>query len=255
MTELAGICKKCTHRSSCEKPCRFAELYLGHENLSVWTKRTTDKQGREIEIVYSRSRERQQSTLSQGVDNRGDPRLSEKEQQAFSTENESPFASFKPQLLQTGIFIDRFFNQMSYSDLATKYDISEIECIKRYSYATKRLLEVLKIMDSKIEKDRKAKYLRKVQKRSGSIPKGQKWYLLNKLFNLLPSEIAELEGLDKHNNSVRQLIIRVSDQLAAGEIKLTEYTEEESQAARARLEEKRAKRRERYIRNYVKIET
>ena len=41
--------------------------------------------------------------------------------------------------------------------------------------------------------------------------------------------------------------IKVSDQLAAGEIKLTEYTEEESQAAKARLEEKRAKRRERYI--------
>ena len=107
-------------------------------------------------------------------------------------------------------------------------------------------------MDSKIEKDRKAKYLKKVQQRSGSIPKGQKWYLLNKLFGLLPSEIAELEGLDKHNNSVRQLIIRVSDQLAAGEIKLTKYTKEESQSARTRLEEKRAKRRERYIRNNVK---
>jgi hypothetical protein len=48
------------------------------------------------------------------------------------------------------------------------------------------------------------------------------------------------------SSSVRQLIIRVSDQLATGEIKLTEYTEEESQAARARLEGHRAKRRERY---------
>jgi hypothetical protein len=239
MTELAGICKKCTHRSSCEKPCRFAELYLGHENLSVWSKRTTDKQGREIEIIFSRSRGRQQSTLSDGIDNRGNPKLTPKEQQAFSTENESPFASFKPQLLQTGILIDRFFNQMSYKDLATKCDLSEIECIKRYSYATKRLLEVLKIMDSKIEKNRKAKYLKKVQQRSGSITKGQKWYLLNKLFGLLPSEIAELEGLDKHNNSVRQLIIRVSDQLAAGEIKLTVVTEKEFQAAKSRLEAQR----------------
>jgi hypothetical protein len=33
---------------------------------------------------------------------------------------------------------------------------------------------------------------------------------------------------------------------AAGEIKLTEYTEEESQAAKARLAENRAKRRKRY---------
>jgi len=212
--------------------CPLAKLYLGHENLSVWSKRTTDKQGREIEIIFSRSREREQCTLSDGLDNRGNPKLIPIEQQAFSTENESPFASYKPQLLQTGIFTDRFFNQMSYSDLSTKYDLSEIECIKRYSYATKRLLEVLKIMDSKIEKDRKAKYLKKVQQRSGSIPKGQKWYLLYKLFGLLPSEIAELEGM-KGSISVRQLIIRVSDQLAAGEIKLTEYTEAESQAAKA----------------------
>ena len=42
------------------------------------------------------------------------------------------------------------------------------------------------------------------------------------------------------------LIIRVSDQLAAGEIKLTEYTEEESQAAKAKLEAHRIKRRDRY---------
>ena len=76
----------------------------------------------------------------------------------------------------------------------------------------------------------------------------KKPYLLNKLSGLRLSEIAELEGM-KGSSSVRQLIIRVSDQLAAGEIKLTEYTKEESQAAKNRLEEKRAKRRERYSKN------
>ena len=107
-------------------------------------------------------------------------------------------------------------------------------------------LEVLKIMDSRIEKDKNAKYLKQVQKRSGSLPQGQKWYLLNKLFGLLPSEIAELEGLDKRSSSVRQLIIRVSDQLAAGEINLIEVTPEESEEAKARLDEHRKKRRERH---------
>ena len=46
----------------------------------------------------------------------------------------------------------------------------------------------------------------------------------------------------------RQLIIRVSDQLAAGEIKLIEVTPEESAAAKARLDEVRKKRRERHAR-------
>ena len=103
-------------------------------------------------------------------------------------------------------------------------------------------------MDSKIEKDKNNKYLKQVQERSGSLPKGQKWYLLNKLFNLLPSEIAEMESI-KGSSSVRQLIIRVSDQLAAGEIKLIEVTPEESAAAKARLDEVRKKRRERYAKN------
>ena len=153
MSDLKGICRKCAHFASCKKPCRFAEIYLGDANLAVWTKKSVDKDGREIEIIFSRSREQAQSTLSQGLDKRGRPALTDREQNAFSTENESPFTHFKPQLLQTGIFVDRFFHQMSYSDLAVKYDLSENDCVKRYSYATKRLLEVLKIMYSKIEKD------------------------------------------------------------------------------------------------------
>ena len=83
---------------------------------------------------------------------------------------------------------------------------------------------------------------------SGSIPKGQRWFLLNKLFGLRPSEIAEMEGMDKRNSSVRQLIIRVSDQLKAGEISLIETTSKEAQAAKARLDAHNAKRRERHTR-------
>ena len=68
--------------------------------------------------------------------------------------------------------------------------------------------------------------------------------MLNKLFGLRPSEIAEMEGLDKENSSVRQLIIRVSDQLKAGEIRLIETTPQESAATKARLDDQRKKRRE-----------
>ncbi len=59
---------------------------------------------------------------------------------------------------------------------------------------------------------------------------------INRLFCLRPSEIAEMEGLDRRSSSVRQLIIRVSDQLKAGEISLIEVTPEEAQAAKARLD-------------------
>ena len=86
----------------------------------------------------------------------------------------------------------------------------------------------------------------KVKARTGDLPKGQKWYLLNKLFGLRPSEIPELEGMDKKNSSVRQLIIRTSGQLQAGELSLIEVTPAEKEAAKARLDTQRKKRRKRY---------
>jgi hypothetical protein len=119
--------------------------------------------------------------------------------------------------------------------------------VKTYHNAVRRLGEVIKAMDSG-EVTKQVDYWKKrVEERSGSLPKGQKWYLLNKLFGLRPSEIAELEGM-KGSSSVRQLIIRVSDQLAAGEISLIENSMEDSQAAKARLEEHKAKHRSRYTR-------
>ena len=86
---------------------------------------------------------------------------------------------------------------------------------------------------------------KQVEQRFGSMPKGQKWYLLDKLSGLRPSEIAELEGM-KGSSSVRQLKIRVSDQLEAGEINLIETTPEEAEASKARLDTQRKKRRQRY---------
>lgn len=186
-----------------------------------------------------------QSVLSRRETDEGQPVLTNIEQTAFSTENKSPFAAFQPKLKETGIFVDRFFHKFSYKDLAVKYDTTASSSIKLYHHAVTRILEVVKALDSNA--DRKIDgYLKRVQIRSGSIPKGQKWYLLNKLFGLRPSEIAEIEGLDKKNSSIRQSIIRVSDQLKAGEISLIETTPEKSGNAKARLESHRKKRRERH---------
>ncbi|MBW2616931.1 MAG: hypothetical protein JRD02_12255 [Deltaproteobacteria bacterium] len=55
-----------------------------------------------------------------------------------------------------------------------------------------------------------------------------------------------MEGLDKKSSSVRQIIIRTSDQLQAGELSLIEVTPAEKKAAKTRLDTVRKKRRERY---------
>jgi ParB-like chromosome segregation protein Spo0J len=85
-----------------------------------------------------------------------------------------------------------------------------------------------------------------VEERSGAFPDEVRLYLLNKLFQLRPAEIAKLEG--KQPRAVQGMIIRVSDQLRAGELSLFELDQEEAETAKARLEAKRKKRRERYAR-------
>ncbi len=91
-----------------------------------------------------------------------------------------------------------------------------------------------------------------VEERSGSFPLGVKWFLLNKLFLMRPAEIARMEGV-KNPSGVRGMIIRVSDQLRCGEISLFEVDQGEAEAAKARLDAKNEKRRERYSRNKEKV--
>jgi hypothetical protein len=88
--------------------------------------------------------------------------------------------------------------------------------------------------------------------RSGTFPAGIRWFLLNKLFQMRPAEIARMEGV-KNPHGVRGMIIRVSDQLRCGEISLFEKDPEEAEAAKAKLEAKRKQRRERYAKNKVRI--
>jgi len=87
-----------------------------------------------------------------------------------------------------------------------------------------------------------------VEERSGSFPPVVKWFLLNKLFQMRPAEIARMEGV-KNPSGVRGMIIRVSDQLRCGEISLFKADQEEAEEAKAKLDAQRKKRRERYARN------
>ena len=118
--------------------------------------------------------------------------------------------------------------------------------IKVYHNSMKRVFAVLEAMDRANAVGNFAPWEKRVQERSGTLPKGKKWFLLNKLFGLRPSQIAEMEGL-KGSSSVRQLIIRVSDQLRSGEIKLIETDPQEASEAKARLDALREKRRLRDI--------
>jgi len=238
---MKEVCLKCDHRETCKTPCLPVKLYLAQDNLTVFEKTYTNEDGETTTILYSRSRETPESMLTK----RQDPGFTPEEvARAFSTENGSPFAHFDPKLKQTGIFIDRFFHNFTYEDLAVKYDTTRRWATHIYHAAEKRLLAVLEQMDLAEQGKKRVQIAKQVKARSGTIPKGQKWFLLNKLFDMMPSDIAKMEGIEG-SSAVRQLIIRVSDQLRAGEIRLMEFDPEEATQAKQRLDAQRAKRRDR----------
>jgi hypothetical protein len=243
---MKGVCEKCARREGCDTPCRPVELYLAQDNLTVFEKTGIGENGEEITIIFARSREIPESML---------PQISDKTEEpidVFTTEAESPFAGFNPELKQTGVFIDRFFNKWSYKDMAVKYDTTAEEARKIYHAAVKRLLGVVEALDGKNGPRNFEPWKKMVEERSGGFPTGVKWYLLNKLLNMRPAEIARMEGV-KHPSEVRGLIIRVSDQLRCGEISLFEKDPEAAEAAKGRLETKRTKRRENHSKNKDRI--
>jgi hypothetical protein len=163
------VCPRCNHFSTCRAPCYPVAEYLKADNLSVFERSHTDPEtGQTTTIVFSRSREMVESDLPQD-----DGKTAAEYPKAFSTENENPFAGFEPNLKQTGIFVDRFFHGFSYADLATKYEMSKDTARKTYHNAIKRLLEILKAIDSEKPVDL-SRYRKQIEERSGKIPKGSK---------------------------------------------------------------------------------
>ncbi len=245
---MQGICQQCSHYDTCKTPCAPVARYISQDGLAVYEKTAIGENGEEISIIFARSREIPESALPQISGENDDPIDS-----PFTTEADSPFASFKPDLKQTGIFIDRFFNKWSYEDLAVKYDVTVEGARKLYHAAVKRLLDVVQALDGKEDSIRDfGAWRQMVEERSGSFPLGVKWFLLNKLFQMRPAEIARMEGVS-HPSGVRGMIIRVSDQLRCGEISLFEKDPEEAEAAKAKLDAQRKKRRDRYTKNKEKI--
>ncbi len=120
--KMKGICGKCPHKSACKVPCEPVKQYLAHENRAVYEKTYTNDEGQQISIIYSRPREFNLSSFKNEGDT--DKNRQNKVEIAFSTENESAFSHFEPNLKQTRLFIDKFFHKFSVQDLATKYEMT-----------------------------------------------------------------------------------------------------------------------------------
>ena len=235
--KISATCKDCSHYEGCSSPCIFVQEILGENKPFVREKMVEGVDGKPVVVFWGESR-----VINETQTMKASKRFGQryKENRLFETKD-SPWKQFEPSLIQTGIFIDRFFNKWSYEDLAVKYGITVHNVHGKYSKAVQLLFKILAEMDS--GKKRVLKETKKrIEKRSGSIPDNQRWFLMNKVFGLIPTEIMEYEGLSSPR-PIAHAIQTVGDRIAAGELEIFKPDAETMQAAKARLEAKRAKAR------------
>ncbi len=130
--------------------------------------------------------------------------------------------------------------------------MSPENAVKVYHNGVERVLAVLETMDQGNAVSNFEPLKQMVEERFVTMERRRKWYLLNKLFGLRPSQIARLEGL-REASGVRALIIWVSDQLRSGEISLIETSPEEAEQAKARLDALRNNRRLRHAKKKTTV--
>jgi hypothetical protein len=85
---------------------------------------------------------------------------------------------------------------LSFDDLAGMFDTTAADIRKHYNTSKERLLKALRLLDHREDLARKAEnVIKKGEERTGSIPRMQRQFLLNKVFGLTPGEIGKLEGV------------------------------------------------------------
>ena len=238
--ELDGCCLTCSHRDHCQEPCSPVKRYLEREEVKLYEKTMKTRSGEEVTIIWGHSSER---NLTAMLGQYNDIEKPEQFLEARLEKAGSPFRHFEPRLKQTGIFIDVFFNGFSYEDVAVKYSLSRDMACQLYNQAVRRVLTILEALDRRDGPSNKDYWQEVAKEKSGSLSTGLRYWLLSKALNFNSYEIAEMFG--KSPGTVRGLIIRVADQVRAGEVRLFDFTQEETEEAKARLEEDRAKNRAR----------
>jgi len=152
----------------------------------------------------------------------------------------------KTELSKVGIKIELGVPHLSKKQIQRWIESAQIEGLfwnewlsKLESSTKDRLLR--EVNKSQILSEPLYKTAKRVESALG-IPNNQRWFLMNKVFGLIPTEIMEFEGLSSPR-PIAHAIQTVADKIMAGELEIFKPDAESRKAAKARLEAKRAKAR------------
>jgi DNA-directed RNA polymerase specialized sigma24 family protein len=107
---------------------------------------------------------------------------------------EKAFFRGRPEMTRTEIFILRLFDKHDYSFIAGELNLSVKNTRDLYRDCKLRLEEAMQVLDNRRAVINDAEVvLKRAEKRSGKLSKSHRWFLLSKVFGLMPREIASME--------------------------------------------------------------
>lgn len=239
---LKGLCDRCVKKRKCKAPCGAVETLLREGNNPFYEAIGRDSNNRPIRVLKSKAWRYEKRECDIVADQGSKFDNLEDFGALFTTDDETPFESFKPKLNQTAVFIYRFFLGKPYEDIAEMMGVTVDTVVSHYRNAKDRMLEALKFLDDRQATMKHYKtLLRRNDESFGRLTKGQRWFIMNRVLGLTVPEIAKMEGATAHR--VNHAIKEVSDRIKIGQVQWLECSEEDREQARQRIEAKRARDR------------
>jgi len=192
----SDICEKCQKRKTCTFPCAPVEKDLDLVAGRMFEKHDRDEKNRlvRVRVFLSKKREYNFTTL-QGHIREADWQHNPLHPDNVSAEDYHSFWSdvvtIHTQSLTTAVFCERVFNQMTFPDIAEKYDTTENNVFQCYRQALDKLFKVLTIIDDPRLRISKSRLFESLDQ-EGRYSKRQKAWLLYNLIDFDTNEIARL---------------------------------------------------------------
>ena len=220
-----GDCKRCSHFAQCTAPCEPVRRYLAEGSSAVIERKATDEAGRAITIVLPKHRHVPFSVAFGTRENKTGAGHME-----LSTESRPAWAQTDFKNRQTSIFVDRFFGGFSFDDLAEKYDLTKSNAQSHYYNAIERLKRSVFYLD---REENTAAIQRAIDEAEKTIPNSVKWLVMHKVMGISQKRIVELTGAKSSN--VAMQIRDAADRMAAGELDVLPFTDDERRRAAERI--------------------
>ncbi|WP_300464245.1 hypothetical protein [Desulfobacula sp.] len=207
--DLKNLCTACKKRDICKKLCQQALNYVNQDG-KVYELQDED----EIK-VFPLWNEKQASTANSDNQDGGVYQANHLETTFTDDPENNPFSEFNPDHQITQVFLLRFFEKWSFSDIAEKFDLKDKDAAKSiYFRAISRLKEGLEVIDERTLTRQNALTSLKNSPAARQLNPAQKEYLLYAVFNLDVETICEITG--RKFGTVRSGIYRVKKYLDSG---------------------------------------